>query len=209
MERFSPLPDGVCQVFCSCDAVLNIGVKRRSWGGGMGGGRGVVCECVCVQKSSGFFVLCGEGMLAQSEPPGEEEKVVVLKCCSRFVSFHLLCNESCCCCERLRRLTVDFIVKPQGERTGARTGLERKRSRENPKKPTSPHLKPSQHFGSKKSGKDKLFSSFFFFFLLLPSSPFLLCSFLLLLTASHASQMNPLAWSSEKKLKQRARKRSV
>lgn len=55
-------------------------------------------------------------MLAQSEPPGEEKKVGVLKCCSRFVSFHLLCNESCYCCEKQRDLTGEFKVKPQGER---------------------------------------------------------------------------------------------
>ncbi len=51
----------------------------------------------------------------------------MLKCCSRFVSFHLLCNESCYCCERQRDLTGEFKVKPQGGREG---GRERKRGKE-------------------------------------------------------------------------------
>lgn len=133
-------------------------------------------------------------MLARSLPPGEEKKVSVLKCCSRFVSFHLLCNESCYCCKRQRDLTGSSkLSHTEGGREG-----EEKRSMEEKEKPTRPHFKTSEHFGDKKCDKEKLFysliSPFFLFLLLL----------LLLLTAPHPSQMKTLAQSSAQKLKQRS-----
>ena len=77
-------------------------------------------------------------MLAQSEPPREEEKVGVVKCCSRFVSFHLLPNESCYCCKRQPDLTGEFKVKTQGVGKGAfQGGQEGGRLKERQMKRTS------------------------------------------------------------------------
>lgn len=140
----------------------------------------------------------------------------MLKCCSRFVSFHLLCNESCYCCERQRDLTGEFKVKPlggKGGKEGSKVGRGRGEKRgkegeiEEEKRhttPSKPSLEKLQNIsGAIKSDKGKLFLSFLhpvFLFLLL---------LLLLLTAPHPSRMNPPASSSEKETEAgRARKRS-
>ena len=60
----------------------------------------------------------------------------MLKCCSRFVSFHLFFIESRYCCERQRDLTTNFIVKLQGGEEGGWEGEEKRGKEAEANKPS-------------------------------------------------------------------------
>lgn len=56
-------------------------------------------------------------MLAQSKALGKQQKVRIL-CCSSFVSFHLLCNETYS--KRQQDLTAEFKVGLGEKRNGSK-----------------------------------------------------------------------------------------
>lgn len=83
--------------------------------------------CMCVQKSVFFLFFRKKECWHKASHRGRSRK---LDCSSRFVSFHLLCNESCSAARgRERDLTEWFKVKPQEGREKER-GRRREDGRE-------------------------------------------------------------------------------